>query len=91
MAKLVRKMKMVFTLKSGKSIVVSMYEDQCFKLYNQWVNYVPTPMDMSKATVDKKKDNMITEMVGILLSEISAIQIVENSHDKTVSTEDFGA
>lgn len=77
-----RKMKMVFTLKSGKSIVISLYEDECFKIYNQWVNYVPSPDEIPKANVNKKKDNMIVEMVGILLSEISAIQIVENSQEK---------
>jgi len=76
-----RKMKMVFTLKSGKSIVVSIYEDQCFKIYNQWVNYIPQPNEVSKATIDKKKNNLIFEMVGILLSEIAAIQIVENTHE----------
>ena len=75
-----RKMKMVFTLKSGKSIVVSIYEDQCFKIYNQWVNYIPQPNEVSKATIDKKKNNLISEMVGILLSEIAAIQIVENTN-----------
>jgi len=76
-----RKMKMVFTLKSGKSIVISIYEDQCFKIYNQWVNYIPQPNEVSKATIDKKKNNLIFEMVGILLSEIAAIQIVENTHE----------
>lgn len=79
----IRKMKMVFTLKSGKSIVVSLYEDQCFKIYNQWVNYIPLPNEVSKATVDKKRNNLISEMVGILLSEIAAIQIVENLNDRS--------
>jgi hypothetical protein len=76
-------MKLVFTLKSGKSIVVSLYEDQCFKIYNQWVNYIPLPNEVSKATVDKKRNNLISEMVGILLSEIAAIQIVENLNDRS--------
>lgn len=79
----IRKMKMVFTLKSGKSIVVSLYEDQCFKIYNQWVNHIPLPNEVSKATVDKKRNNLISEMVGILLSEIAAIQIVENLNDRS--------
>lgn len=75
-----RMLKMVFTLKSGKSIVVSMYEEQCFKIYNQWVQFNPKneDIDLCRAVMDKKRDNLIIETVGILLSEIAAIQIVEN-------------
>ena len=34
-----KNMKVVFTLKSGKSIVVTMFQDVCFTIYNQWVNH----------------------------------------------------
>jgi len=78
-----RMIKMVFTLKSGKSIVVSMNEEQAFSIYEQWVNFIPKENnDVSKIKIDKKKDNVIVETVGILLSEISAIQMVENQFSK---------
>jgi len=75
--------KMVFTLKSGKSIVVSMNEEQAFSIYEQWVNFIPSEKtDVSKIKIEKKKDNVIVETVGILLSEISAVQMVENNFAK---------
>lgn len=78
-----RVIKMVFTLKSGKSIVVSMNEEQAFSIYEQWVNFIPSEKtDVSKIKIEKKKDNVIIETVGILLSEISAVQMVENSFTK---------
>ncbi len=78
-----RMIKMVFTLKSGKSIVVSMNEEQAFSIYEQWVNFIPKENnDVSKIKIDKKKDNVIVETAGILLSEISAIQMVENQFSK---------
>lgn len=78
-----RMIKMVFTLKSGKSIVVSMNEEQAFSIYEQWVNFIPKENnDVSKIKIDKKKDNVIVETAGILLSEISAIQMVENHFSK---------
>lgn len=78
-----RMIKMVFTLKSGKSIVVSMNEEQAFSIYEQWVNFIPSEKtDVSKIKIEKKKDNVIIETVGILLSEISAVQMVENSFTK---------
>lgn len=78
-----RMIKMVFTLKSGKSIVVSMNEEQAFSIYEQWVNFIPKENnDVSKIKIDKKKDNVIVETVGILLSEISAVQMVENNFAK---------
>lgn len=84
-----RKMKMVFTLKSGKSIVVSMLEEQCFNVYNQWVKFVPetSTVDVSKINLDKKRENMIVETIGILLEEIAAIQIVENHYEKINNNE----
>jgi len=78
-----RMIKMVFTLKSGKSIVVSMNDEQAFSIYEQWVNFIPKENnDVSKIKIDKKKDNVIVETAGILLSEISAIQMVENQFSK---------
>ena len=73
-----RILKTVFTLKSGKSIVVSMFEEQCFKLYNQWVESKKNKLDEFIVVHEKKKQGDIIEMIGILVSEISAIQIVEN-------------
>jgi len=74
---------MVFTLRSGKSIVVSMNEDQAFSIYDQWVNFIPnSETDISKIKIEKKKNNNIVESVAILLSEISAIQIGESNFDK---------
>jgi len=78
-----RIVKMVFTLRSGKSIVVSMNEDQAFSIYDQWVNFIPnSETDISKIKIEKKKNNNIVESVAILLSEISAIQIGESNFDK---------
>ena len=78
-----RMIKMVFTLKSGKSIVVSMNDEQAFSIYEQWVNFIPSEKtDVSKIKIEKKKDNVIVETVGILLSEISAVQMVENNFAK---------
>ena len=73
-----RILKTVFTLKSGKSIVVSMFEEQCFKIYNQWVESKKNKLDEFIVVHEKKKSGEIVEMIGILVSEISAIQIVEN-------------
>ncbi len=78
-----RVIKMVFTLASGKSIVVTMNEEQAFSIYEQWVNFIPSEKtDVSKIKIEKKKDNVIVETVGILLSEISAVQMVENNFAK---------
>jgi len=75
---------MVFTLKSGKSIVVTMNEEQAFSIYEQWVNFIPKEkVDVSKIKIEKKKDNSIIEAVSILLSEISAIQMVETDFSKS--------
>ena len=74
-----RILKTVFTLKSGKSIVVSMFEDQCFKLYNQWVDSKKNKLDEFIVVHEKKKNGEIHEMIGIVVSEIAAIQIVENN------------
>ena len=55
-----RIVKMVFTLRSGKSIVVSMNEDQAFSIYDQWVNFIPnSETDISKIKIEKKKNNNI--------------------------------
>lgn len=78
MNKTSRILKTVFTLKSGKSIVVSMFEEQCFKIYNQWVESKKNKLDEFIVVHEKKKSGKIVEMIGILVSEISAIQIVEN-------------
>lgn len=78
-----RVIKMVFTLASGKSIVVTMNEEQAFSIYEQWVNFIPKEkVDVSKIKIEKKKDNSIIEAVSILLSEISAIQMVETDFSK---------
>ena len=73
-----RILKTVFTLKSGKSIVVSMYEDQCFKIYNQWVESKRNKNDEFIVVHEKKKNGETVEMIGIVVSDIAAIQIVEN-------------
>ena len=79
-----RVIKMVFTLASGKSIVVTMNEEQAFSIYEQWVNFIPKEkVDVSKIKIEKKKDNSIIEAVTILLSEISAIQMVETDFSKS--------
>lgn len=85
MPKDIRILKLVFTLKSGKSIVVSMTEEQAFYVYEQWLNFVKdSKNDVSKIKIDKKKDDKVVEVVTILLSEIAAIQIVDsyNNYDK---------
>lgn len=83
-----RILKTVFTLKSGKSIVVSMFEEQCFKLYNQWVESKKNKEDEFIVVHEKKKQGDIIEMIGILVSEISAIQIVENFNKYTNTSEE---
>lgn len=83
-----RILKTVFTLKSGKSIVVSMFEEQCFKLYNQWVESKKNKEDEFIVMHEKKKQGDTIEMIGILVSEISAIQIVENFNKYTNTSEE---
>lgn len=73
-----RVLKTIYTLKSGKSIVVSMLEDECIRVYNEWINYT-TDNDSTiispKIVIEKKENNKIVEICAILVSEISAIQI----------------
>ena len=78
-----RALKMVITLKSGKSIVNTGFEDECFKIYNQWIAY-KTPKDDSvdKVIIEKKKNNLIVEVIGILTSEIVSMQITDDSNFK---------
>ena len=83
-----RILKTVFTLKSGKSIVVSMFEEQCFKLYNQWVESKKNKEDEFIVVHEKKKQGDTIEMIGILVSEISAIQIIENFNKYTNTSEE---
>jgi hypothetical protein len=81
-----RKLKTVFTLKSGKSIVVHMFEDECFGIYTDWLKYNSSKIvddaekDPNKINISKKNHGVIVETIGILLSEIAAIQINENSY-----------
>lgn len=73
-----RVLKTIYTLKSGKSIVVSMLEDECIRVYNEWINYTTDndPANISpKIVIEKKENNKIVEICAILVSEISAIQI----------------
>ncbi len=73
-----RVLKTIYTLKSGKSIVVSMLEDECIRVYNEWINYTNDndPATISpKIVIEKKENNKIVEICAILVSEISAIQI----------------
>lgn len=73
-----RVLKTIYTLKSGKSIVVSMLEDECIRVYNEWINYTTDndPAIISpKIVIEKKENNKIVEICAILVSEISAIQI----------------
>lgn len=73
-----RVLKTIYTLKSGKSIVVSMLENECIRVYNEWINYTtdngPTIIS-PKIVIEKKENNKIVEICAILVSEISAIQI----------------
>lgn len=73
-----RVLKTIYTLKSGKSIVVSMLENECIRVYNEWINYT-TDNDSTiispKIVIEKKENNKIVEICAILVSEISAIQI----------------
>lgn len=71
-------MKMVFTLKSGKSIVESVLETEAFTIMDTWLAFIPEGnADMSKVIIDKKNKEVTFEKVGILVSDISAIQIVD--------------
>ena len=73
-----RVLKTIYTLKSGKSIVVSMLEDECIRVYNEWINYTTdnnSTIISPKIVIEKKENNKIVEICAILVSEISAIQI----------------
>ncbi len=72
-----RVLKTIYTLKSGKSIVVSMLEDECIRVYNEWINYTDNNSTIisPKIVIEKKENNKIVEICAILVSEISAIQI----------------
>lgn len=73
-----RVLKTIYTLKSGKSIVVSMLEQECFRVYNEWVTYIPNPdltISPAKIVIEKKEANKIVEICTILVSEIASIQI----------------
>ncbi len=77
-----KKLKAVFTLKSGKSIVIHMYEDECFKFYDQWIKYNKNAQndDPNKINISKKIKGVTIETVGILLEEIAAVQIGDSYH-----------
>lgn len=81
-----RKLKTVFTLKSGKSIVVHMFEDECFGIYQDWLKYDSSTIvkdadkDPNKINISKKSRGITVETIGILLSEVAAIQINENTY-----------
>lgn len=77
-----KKLKAVFTLKSGKSIVIHMYEDECFKFYDQWIKYNKNVQndDPNKINISKKIKGVTIETVGILLEEIAAVQIGDSYH-----------
>ena len=73
-----RVLKTIYTLKSGKSIVVSMLEDECIRVYNEWINYTTdsnSTIISPKIVIEKRENNKIVEICAILVSEISAIQI----------------
>lgn len=73
-----RRLKTVFTLKSGKSIVIHIYEKECFDIYDQWINYNITAKvktDPNKVNISKAKNGVVYEKIGILLEEVAAIQI----------------
>lgn len=109
--------KTVFTLRSGKSIVSSMTEDTCFKLYNDWVKYnkkktnikkkiddiikkenqsateveklindlekIKTELEsFDKIIIEKTKNNKIEEVTAILVSDIVAMQITEDTKNR---------
>ena len=53
-----RVLKTIYTLKSGKSIVVSMLEDECIRVYNEWINYILITIQISyhlKLSLKRKK------------------------------------
>lgn len=70
-------MKMVFTLKSGKSIVIHMFSDQCLDIYNQVKAYNSQNKELSdKIHLCKKQQNEeINEAIVLFISELAAIQI----------------
>ncbi len=72
-----RVLKTIYTLKSGKSIVVSMLEDECIRVYNEGINYTDNNSTIisPKIVIEKKENNKIVEICARLVSEISAIQI----------------
>jgi hypothetical protein len=73
-------MKTVYILKSGKSVVVTMPEEQAFEIYNQWIKD-NNSINADKIKIDKKRNNLLVEVTGILLSEIAAIQIAEEYNE----------
>ena len=90
-----RILKKVFTLNSGKSIVVSITEKECLEAHDKWVRYIykNQPLDenspLAKIPVNEiitfmKKDNndRLIEISTIKTSEIASIQILQNSRDR---------
>jgi hypothetical protein len=80
-----RSLKTVITLKSGKSIVNTGFEDECFKIYNQWIKYkAPKTEDgaADKIIIEKKKNNLIVEVIAVLTSEVVSMQITDDANFK---------
>mgnify|MGYP003590801882 CR=1 FL=1 len=76
-----RIMKMIFTLKSGKSIVVSLIEEEALKSYNEWINSIKeNKQENSLVIISKKSKNRFNEIISILCTEIASIQIVKNEY-----------
>lgn len=77
-------MKMIFTLKSGKSIVIHMYKDHCLNIYEQVLKYDINNNTMSdKINLCKKCKDDITEAIVLFISELAALQI--NEPDEKIS------
>ena len=72
-------MKMIFTLKSGKSIVMHMYKEQCFNIFKKITEYnINDDTKSNKIMLYKKNNNDdIAEAVVIFMSDLAALQINE--------------
>lgn len=83
--------KTVFTLVSGKSIVVSITEKECLDAHDSWIRYIykdtvlsddspllKIPLVETISFIKRDSDGKLIEISTIKISEISAIQILQN-------------
>ena len=90
-----RILKTAFTLTSGKSIVVSITEKECIEAHDKWVRYIyrnqsldensplsKIPVVETISFIKRDSNDKLIEISTIKTSEISSIQILQNTRDR---------